>query len=59
MNEQIIISEANQVLQRKGKEFSKSIIKNTKDLERFAIGLDKLSQDLWDYKLELERSERD
>ncbi|EAC3475499.1 hypothetical protein ARX86_15800 [Listeria monocytogenes] len=36
------------------KKLSKSIIKTPKDLERFAIGLDKLSQDMWDYKNELE-----
>ncbi|ELD8337035.1 hypothetical protein QJJ72_001539 [Listeria innocua] len=54
MTKQIIINEANRLLYRKGKELSKSIIKTQKDLERFAIGLDKLSQDMWDYKNELE-----
>ncbi len=54
MTKQIIINEANSLLHRKSKELSKSIIKTPKDLERFAIGLDKLSQDMWDYKNELE-----
>ncbi|WP_271004965.1 hypothetical protein [Listeria seeligeri] len=51
---EIIINEANSLLHRKSKELSKSIIKTPKDLERFAVGLDKLSQDMWDYKNELE-----
>ncbi|HAB0003810.1 hypothetical protein [Listeria monocytogenes] len=51
---EIIINEANSLLHRKSKELSKSIIKTPKDLERFAIGLDKLSQDMWDYKNEVE-----
>lgn len=54
MTKQIIINEANSLLHRKSKELSRSIIKTPKDLERFAIGLDKLSQDMWDYKNELE-----
>ncbi|HBB5195096.1 TPA: hypothetical protein KBR39_002898 [Listeria monocytogenes] len=54
MTEQIIINEANSLLHRKSKELSKSIIKTPRDLERFAIGLDKLSQDMWDYKNEVE-----
>ncbi|HDU7034226.1 TPA: hypothetical protein RF272_002950 [Listeria monocytogenes] len=54
MTEQIIINEANSLLHRKSKELCKSIIKTPKDLERFAIGLDKLSQDMWDYKKEVE-----
>lgn len=44
MTKQIIINEANSLLHRKSKELSKSIIKTPKDLERFAIGLDKLSK---------------
>ncbi|MBF2653946.1 hypothetical protein [Listeria seeligeri] len=59
MNEQIIINEANQVLWRKTKELSKSMIKTPRDLERFAVGMDKLSQKMWDYKVELERLEND
>ncbi|EOW0746978.1 hypothetical protein ACN2T2_002120 [Listeria monocytogenes] len=54
MKQQIIINEANSLLHRKAKELSHSMIKTSNDLERFAIGLDKLSQDMWDYKNELE-----
>ncbi|EDN7323717.1 hypothetical protein FHK07_12080 [Listeria monocytogenes] len=51
----IILNEANKKIHRKGTELANAAVSNSKDLQRFAMGLEKLSQDIWDYKHEMDQ----
>lgn len=53
----IIINEANRMLHRKGNELSKNAVTNSKDLRRFAMGLEKLAEKTWNYVHEYEEAE--
>ncbi|MCM8889321.1 hypothetical protein L1A97_04530 [Listeria monocytogenes] len=53
----IILNEANRILHRKGNELSKNAATNSKDLRRFAMGLEKLAEKTWNYVHEYEEAE--